>query len=77
MKYSKWLSYPLPFYGTQIINHFLNSSFSANRDKVERLSADGEIFIKGLFLYCRILILTHNTSSIYRANKYIIGNTYM
>ena len=35
MKYSiKCLSYPLPFYATQIINPFLSSRFSDNHDKV-------------------------------------------
>ena len=39
---------PLPFYATQIINIFLNSSITANHDKVDWLSANGEIFIKGI-----------------------------
>ena len=31
--YSECLSNPLPFYATQIIHPFLNSSISANHDK--------------------------------------------
>ena len=38
----------LPLYSTQIINHFLNSRNSANDHKVDGLSANGEILIKGL-----------------------------
>ena len=50
MKYSKCLSYPLPFYPTQTINPFLDSRISANHDKVEGLLACSEILIKkGLF----------------------------
>ena len=36
-----------PFYATQIINPFINSSISANYHKVEKLSANGKILIKG------------------------------
>ena len=35
---------PLPFYATQIINPILNSRISTNHDKVERFSANCEIF---------------------------------
>ena len=35
VQYSKCLSYPFPFYATQIINPFPNSRISANHDKVE------------------------------------------
>ena len=43
------------FYATQMINSFLNARISANHDKADRLSANGDIHIKGnLFLYCRI-----------------------
>jgi hypothetical protein len=43
MKYTKYLSNPLPFYETQIIDFiFLNSRISANHDKVDGLSADME-----------------------------------
>ena len=45
--YSEILS-NLPFYATQIINHFLNSRISANLDKVDALSANGETLIKGI-----------------------------
>ena len=38
----------LPFYATQIIKPFLNSMISANHDKVKELSANGEMFIKGI-----------------------------
>ena len=48
---------PLSFYASQIIIPFLNSRTSANHDKVDGLSANGEIFIRGLFLYCRISLL--------------------
>ena len=40
MKYNKCLSYPLPFYATQMINPFLNSRLLVNHDKVDRLSAN-------------------------------------
>ena len=40
MKYTKYLSYPFSFYATQIICPFLNSSISANHDKVDGLSAN-------------------------------------
>ena len=39
---------PLLFYTTQMINPFINSRSSANHDEVERLSANGKIFIKGI-----------------------------
>ena len=45
---------PLHFYSTQIIRPFLNSRISARHDKVDGHPANGEILIKGLFLYCRI-----------------------
>ena len=37
---------PFPFYPTKIINSFLNSSISANHDKVDRLLNNGQIHIK-------------------------------
>jgi hypothetical protein len=37
IKYSKCLSYPLPFYATQVNNPFFNSRISSNHDKVKRL----------------------------------------
>ena len=37
---------PFPFYATQIINPFHNSRILANHDKVDGLSANGEILIK-------------------------------
>ena len=46
MKYSKYLSYPLPFYATQIINSFFNARNLTNHDKVEELSANSEIHYK-------------------------------
>ena len=39
MKYTKCLSYPFPFYETEIINPFLNSRVPAYHDKVQGLSA--------------------------------------
>jgi len=42
MKYTKSLACHL----SQIINSFLNSRISANHDKVDGLSANGEILIK-------------------------------
>ena len=33
----------VPFYATQIINHFLNSMISVNHDKVERHPTNYEI----------------------------------
>ena len=39
---------PLPFYATQMINPFLNSGISANHAKGERLTANGEILLKGI-----------------------------
>ena len=36
------------FYAAQIINPFLNSWISANHEKVERLSANSEIIVKGI-----------------------------
>jgi hypothetical protein len=48
MKYTKCLSTLLPLYATQMISPFCNSRISANHGKVERLSANGEIFIKGI-----------------------------
>ena len=48
MKNTKWLSYQLPFYAAQKVNPFLNSINKANHDKVERLSANGEIIITGI-----------------------------
>ena len=47
LNYKKCLSY-LPFHLSQIIYPFLNSSISSNHNRVERLSANGEIFIKGI-----------------------------
>ena len=38
---------PLPFYASKIINPFLNSRILANHDKVDGLSTNGEILIKG------------------------------
>ena len=46
LKYSKYLSYPLPLYATQIINLSLKLMISANHDKVEGVSANNEIHIK-------------------------------
>ena len=43
MKCTKSLSY---FYAPKILIPSLNSSFSANHDKVKRLSANSEILIK-------------------------------
>ena len=37
MKYSKYLSCPLPFHAIQIINPFLNSRITANHDKNEKI----------------------------------------
>jgi hypothetical protein len=45
MKCTKCLSFSLPFYATQKISPFLNSSISANHDKVIRHSANDKIFI--------------------------------
>ena len=42
------LSYPLSFFANQIINPFLNSRISANHKKVQGLSANGKILIKGV-----------------------------
>ena len=42
------MSYIPPFYATQIINPFLNLRISAYHDKVERLSVNDEILIKGI-----------------------------
>ena len=33
VQYSEWLSDPLPFYATQLINSFLNAKNPANHDK--------------------------------------------
>ena len=38
----------IPVYATQIITPFLNSIISAKHDKVYRLSANGEILLKGI-----------------------------
>ena len=43
MKCSKYLSYPTSLHATQI----MNSKISANQDKVDGLSANGEILIRG------------------------------
>ena len=48
IKYIKYLSYPLPFYATQIISPFLKSRISANQDKVEEDLVNAEILIKGI-----------------------------
>ena len=48
MKYSKCLSYPLPFYAIKKISSFLNSRISPNYDKVKGLSTKGEILIMGI-----------------------------
>ena len=48
MKYTKFLLNPLPVYATQIINAFLSSRISAIHDKVQGLSANNEILIKGV-----------------------------
>ena len=48
MKYSKYHSNRLPFYGTQIINPFLNPRISANHDKVEGHSVNNEILLTGI-----------------------------
>ena len=37
---------PFHFHATQIINPFINSKISANHDKIERLSANGETLMK-------------------------------
>ena len=53
---------PPSFYVTYIIIPFLNSSISANHDKVDGLTANGEILVKGLFLsflYCRFSFNFH------------------
>ena len=47
MKYSKNLSYSIPFYPNQTINPFLNLRNSVNYDKVDRISVN-EILIKGI-----------------------------
>jgi hypothetical protein len=47
MKYSKCLSYPLPFYATHKINVFLYLRIPTNPEKVEGLSANGKILTKG------------------------------
>ena len=39
---------PLSLYATQINNPFLNSRISANHYKVDELSANGELLIKGI-----------------------------
>ena len=39
MKYSKYMSCPLPTHAIQIINPFLNSRITANHDKVEKFQA--------------------------------------
>ena len=39
---------PLPFYATQLISLFLKSRISANHDKVNELSINGDILIKGI-----------------------------
>ena len=55
MKYSKYLSYPLSFYANQTTKPpFLNLRISANHDKEEGYSVNGEILTKGLKLYCKI-----------------------
>ena len=43
MKYTKNLSYPLPFQAAHIIKPFLNSRISANHDKVKGHSFNGVI----------------------------------
>ena len=40
MKYTKCLSYPLPFFANWLNNPFLNLRISANHDKMNRLSAN-------------------------------------
>ena len=47
IKYSKFFHSPLPFFATQMINPFNNSSILANHDKVDRLSANMEKSYKG------------------------------
>ena len=54
MKYSKCLSYPLPFYATQIFSLFLDSRISANNDKVEGIQLIVKSLLRGLFHYCKI-----------------------
>ena len=44
MKYTKCVPYINPFYAS----HFLNLRNSANHEKVDRLSAKGEILIGGI-----------------------------
>ena len=66
MKFSKCLSNP-PFLlcnSIEMINSFLNSRISANYDKMERLTANGEFLIKWLFLFNRICINTSNFHAI-------------
>ena len=41
---------PHPFNAYQIISPFLKSRVRANHDKVERLSVNGEILIKGIVI---------------------------
>ena len=53
-----------PFYATQINNPLLNSRISANHDKVDGLSVNGETLIKGFVsllynLFYRALINIH------------------
>ena len=42
------MSFITPIHATQIIKPFLNLKISANQDKVDGLSAKGEILIKGI-----------------------------
>ena len=53
MKYSKCLSYPTSILCNQMIIPFLNSSISANHDKLEENAdnVDGEILINGIETY--------------------------
>ena len=54
IKYIKFLWYPPSLYATKIINHFLNSRISANRDKEEGFQLIVKSLSRGLFLDCKI-----------------------
>ena len=56
VKFSKYPSYPPPFYGTQMIKPFLSSMISANHDKVEKF-VKSLILIPFLSRYCKISFL--------------------
>ena len=70
IKYSKCLFYPLLFYAPQVIDLFLDAMISANSDKVEGHSANGEPLTNSS-ITSFFFVIQHETAVYIQLNIYI------